>query len=122
MAVNIFEEKLARDSVRLTAAADVSQFDLVVIAPYVAIAQEDVDSGGVGNFDVRAELEVQSDDLHATENTFDTLLSTVYYDPITATLSDTSTAGYYPVGYLTSVKDSNGVIKFEKFRFTEVVA
>jgi len=120
---NVHVEKTSRNDVPLVngTGADLAQFDLTVIAPYVAVADEAVADGETGDFTVKDGLVLQATEFVTSEDTFATLYAPVYFDPTTKKLSDTSTAGYYLVGYLTSVKDSGGVIKFEKLRFATVV-
>ena len=120
---NIFIEKVAREHVVLVngTGAALALFDFTVIAPYCAVADEVIASTASGSFFVEGGLEVQATELVTGELTFETLGAAVYFDTTTKKFSDTSTAGYYLVGYVTSVKDSAGVIKFEKLRFATVV-
>lgn len=104
-----------------TTGADLETNDFAVIAPYVGVVDADAKSGADVSLFVADKLELEANEFVDGEDTFATLFQTVYFDPATLTFSDTSTATYYPVGYLTQVKDSAGIIKFEKFRFTEVV-
>lgn len=120
---NIFNSKPINDVMFLVngTGADLALDDFTVIAPYVCVANEVIANGASGTFTVKDGFIVESADLHATENTFGTLQAIVYFDPTSKKFSDTETAGYYPVGYLTKVKDSNGVIEFEKVKYTTVV-
>lgn len=121
---NIFIEKVEREHVVLVngTGAELKLFDFTVIAPYAAVADQVIANGSAGSFFVEGGLELQANELVSGEDTFATLLAPVYFDPTTKKFSDTSTAGYYMVGYLTSVKSSDGDIKFEKLRIATLVA
>ena len=118
---NVFINKENLDHISLVnGSSAMALYDFTVIAPYVCIADEVIAATTAGMFNVTEGLEVASANLHATENTFATLNQIVYFDPA-GTFSDTSGATYFPVGYITKVKDSEGVIKFNKLKYTEVV-
>ena len=121
MTVYTQEEEL--NSIPLTndTGADLDQLEFTVIGAWAAIANNDVDNGDVGYFDVREGIGVQSSDLVAGELTFATEGQEVFWSPSDLAFSDTETAGYYLVGYLTEVKDSNGVICFEKLRHATLI-
>lgn len=102
--------------------AALKQGDFAVVGPYAAIADEDIASLASGSLFVQEGIQVQVDDLVTGENTFATLGQEVYFNTTTSEFSDTETAGYYLVGYLTMVKDANGKIEFEKLRYAELVA
>ncbi|MCK4816903.1 hypothetical protein KA005_14125, partial [bacterium] len=53
---------------------------------------------------------------------FATVNQDVFWKPSTGEFSDTSTATYYKVGILKTVKDGNGVITFVKQRHAELIA
>jgi hypothetical protein len=100
--------------------ADLDQGEFAVIAGQAVIADQDVASAASGTFDASEGDEIQTSDLHASENTFSTGQAAVYWDPTSKTFSDTKTAGYYKVGYLREVKAS-GVIVFVRQRWAELV-
>jgi hypothetical protein len=100
--------------------ADLDQGEFAVIAGQAVIADEDVASAASGTFDATEGDEIQTSDLHATENTFGTAQAAVYWDPTSKTFSDTKTAGYYKVGYVKEIKAS-GIIVFVRQRWAELV-
>lgn len=104
--------------------ADVSQYDFEVVGPYAAVADEDVASTATGGFDISEDVTVRTDELKAAENTFGTRYAAVYWDAATLKFSDTSTVGYYLVGYVTAdgTKDSAGYIEFAKLMYAELVS
>lgn len=101
--------------------ADLNQNDFTVLGAWACIANNDVSNGAVGYFDVREGIAVQADDLVTGELTFATEGQEVFWSPSDLAFSDTETAGYYLVGYLTEVKDANGVIVFEKLRHATLI-
>ena len=123
MAANVYIQQESVDHVRFIndTGADVSQYDFNVVGPYAAVADEDISSAAVGPWHVEEGIHIQTTDLKTGENTFATRGQAVYFDATNLEFSDTSTAGYYLVGYLTEVKDANGMIVFEKLRYAEVV-
>lgn len=101
--------------------ADLSQRDFAVVGPYAAIADEAIVNGAKGSFYIQEGIQCQTDDLVVGELTFGTWGQAVYWSSVDKAFSDTETAGYYLVGYLTMVKDTNGKIEFEKLRYAELV-
>lgn len=111
----------ARDVVTLVATAAVTQGDFIVFGPWCG---EALNSAAIGeNVSVRIKegIELSTGTLVSGEDTFGTLHAAVYFDSSAGEFSDTSTSGYYLVGYVTEVKSSDGFIKFEKLRYTSVV-
>jgi len=117
MTVYIQKENVEHRTLVNDTGSDIEQYEFAVIEPFAGIADEDIASAASGSFAVAENLEVQTDDLATSEDTFATLGQPVYFDPATSTFSDTYNATYYLVGYLVTVKDSNGVIVFEKQRY-----
>ena len=119
----VYIEKEKCDHVRIKngSGADLVQFQFAVIGPYAGVADEAIKDGAVGSFHVEEGIQLQSNTLHAAQNTFATIGNPVYWDAATETFSDTLTAGYYIVGHLLRAKDSNGVIVFEKVRYAKLV-
>lgn len=109
------------DVITITAAADITQGDFVIAGPWGGVALEDIANGDEGSLQIDDEMEVQTADLKAGEDTFDTFGQKVFFDTATNQFSDTSTAGYYHVGDLLKVKDANAVIVFRTRPFVEVV-
>lgn len=101
--------------------ANLNQGDFAVVGPFAAIADEDVLNGAEGSFFVQEGIQVETDELKTGENTFGTLGQEVFWDSTNNEFSDTETVGYDLVGYLTKVKDSEGVIRFDKLRYVEEV-
>jgi len=123
MAANVYIQKENVDHVRFKndTGADVSQYDFEVVGPYAAVADADISSGSVGSWHVEEGIQIQSDELETSEDTFGTEGQAVYWNATNLTFSDTETVGYYLVGYLVRTKDTNGMIVFEKLRYAEVV-
>lgn len=121
--MTVFIEKEKCDHVRIAndTGAALAQYEFAVVGPFAAVADEDIASAAVGAFHVEEGIQIQASDLAAGENTFATSGQPVFWDSATSTFSDTSTAGYFAVGFLLKIKDANGVIVFEKTRYaTEV--
>ena len=108
--------RIANDS-----GADLVQYEFAVVGPYAAVADDIIVADAVGSIHVEEGIQVQTTDLHATQNTFATIGQKVYWDTASGTFSDTSTAAYYLVGHLITVKDTNDMILFEKERYAVVV-
>lgn len=121
--MTVFIEKEKCDHVRIKneTGADIDQYQFAIVGPYAAVADEDIADDAVGSFHVEEGIQIQTTDLHATQNTFATVGNPVYWDPATSKFSDTLTATYYLVGYLLQAKNSDGVIVFEKARYAKLV-
>jgi len=102
--------------------ADYAQYDFVVASKFCGIADEAIANGASGSIHIEEGIQVQTSDLKTGELTFGTWGQNVYFDATNKKFSDTSTSGYYLVGYLTAVKDTNGMIVFEKTRYAAVVS
>ena len=116
------EHEAPVDHVEITAPAAITQLDFVVSAPWCGVADTDIANGETGTIYVAEGQRIQADNFVSGKDTFDTVGQVVYFKSTTGEFADTSTSGYYPVGYLVEVKNSNGVIVFEKTRYTEAVA
>jgi len=92
----------------------------VVMNGICGVADQDIAAGAYGTVHVEEGIEIQSDDLVTGEKTFATLGQKVYWKAAASAFSDTKTVGYYEVGILTKVLAS-GVIRFEKFRYPQLV-
>ena len=97
------------------------QYELTVISGIIMVADEAIASGAVGSFAIVEDLSLQIADYVATEDTFATVNAVVYWDPSSGDFSDTSTAGYYPVGIVQEIKNSNDVVLMLANRETVVV-
>lgn len=119
----VYVQKEMVTHVRVTndTGADMSQYDFDIVGPWAAVADEDVSSAAVGSFHVEEGIQLQTDNLKSTANTFATPNQAVYFNITTKEFGDTLTDNDYLVGYLTKVKDSNGVIVFEKLRYAELI-
>lgn len=102
--------------------ADLAQYEFTVNVPWAAVADEAIADGAVGSMHVEEGIQIQVDNLVATEDTFATVGQDVWFDPTTGDFSDTDTAGYFHVGYLITAKDANGMIVFEKTRYATLSA
>lgn len=100
--------------------ADLDQGEFAVIAGQSVVADADIVSAAGGTFDATDGDEIQTTDLHASQNTFGTAQAAVYWDPTSKTFSDTKAAGYYKVGYVKEIKASL-VIVFTRKRWAELV-
>lgn len=114
----VYIEKENRDHEVLNndTGAALEQYDFTVIGGLSCIADADIPDGEYGSFHTEEALEVQADSFVATEDTFATPNADVFWDPTSGNFSDTSTIGYYKVGIVTQVKNSNGVVWFSKNR------
>ena len=114
----VYIEKESVDHVVLTndTGAALAQYELTVIGGLVCIADEAIASGATGSFHVEAGMIIQVADLVASEDTFGTANAPVYFDPSSGDFSDTATEGYYKIGIVHTVKDSNGVVKVSILR------
>lgn len=101
--------------------ADMSQYDFDVVGPWAAVADNDVSAGAEGSFHVEEGIQLQTDNLESGADTFATANQAVYFNATSKEFSDTLADNYYLVGYVTEVKDSNGVIVFEKLRYAELI-
>ena len=101
--------------------ADLDQYEFCVVGPYAAIADDDIDSLADGSFHVAGDIQFQTDDLVLGELTFATQGQEVFLSSADNAFSDTETAGYYLIGYLVEVKDSDGVIVVEKTRYATLI-
>lgn len=102
--------------------ADLEQYELTVINGIVLVADEAIANGEVGSFTIDDSYSIQVSDLVATEDTFGTVNADVFWDPTSGDFSDTSTIGYYPVGIVQEIKNSNGVVLVLINRDTVIVA
>ena len=118
----VYIEKERCDHVRIAndTGAELAQYEFAVVGPFAAVADEVIAIGAVGPLHVEEGIQIQASNLTAAELTFATSGQAVYLDG-DGNFSDTETAGYYLVGYLLQVKNSNGVIVFEKTRYAVVV-
>lgn len=99
--------------------AELAQFELTVIGGLVLVADEVIASAARGSFHVEEDLVLQFDatnDGVSGELTFGTADANVYWKPSTGEFSDTATAGYYKVGIVHTVKNTNGIVLFVKAR------
>ena len=105
--------------------AELSQFEFTVIGGLCLIADEVIASAARGSFHVEEDLVVQFDatnDGVSGELTFGTADAIVYWKPSTGEFSDTATAGYYKVGIVHTVKNTNGIVLFVKARDAVLLA
>lgn len=118
---NVYIYKEKNKSLALTSPVALEAFDFTVIAPYCGIADEACGAGEEVSIDVREGLIIETDAV-ADASTFATKQAPVYFNTTTKEFTDVSAAGLYMVGYLTDVKTSAGVIRFEKLKYVTVVA
>jgi hypothetical protein len=114
MAKNTFVEKEPADYVYLkniTGAALVAG-EFCIIGSFGAVAQEGIAINAYGGFLVGGNALIQTDTLTTSEDTFATVGQAVYFNNSDKSFSDNAKDGYFKVGQLNTVKDSNGVIAF----------
>jgi len=123
MAAIVFIEKECVEHLRIKndSGADMAQYEFGVVGPFAAVADEAVVSNAVGPYHVEQGLLIQTDELTTAEDTFATSGQNVYWNKSTRKFSDTLIPGYYLVGNLITVKNSAGVIWFEKRRYASLV-
>jgi hypothetical protein len=102
--------------------AALEQYEFTVIGGLAGVADEDIASAAEGSLHVEEGLILQAEDFVAAEDTFATVNQDVFWKPTTGEFSDTSTIGYYKVGILKTIKNSNGVILFVKQRHAELIS
>jgi len=119
----VFIEKELCTHVRIAndTGAALLQYELAVVGPFAGVADEVIAIDAVGSFHVEEGIQVQTSNLQTGELTFATIGQKVFFDTATGKVSDTLTVGYYLIGHLLTVKDSDGVILFEKERYAVVV-
>jgi hypothetical protein len=118
-----YVESINRDHIRVVNASggSITQGDLVIVSGrWVGIADMTFANGAEGTIHVEEGILIQTMRLLSGTSTFATLGQTVWFKPSTKEFSDEPLAGFYPVGALAKVKDADGMIKFEKFRYTEI--
>ena len=120
----VYIQKEDVDHIRLNndTGAALEQYEFTVIGGLCLVADEDIADGVVGPFHVEENLVMQIDTLKAAEDTFATVNADVFWDPATGEFSDTSTIGYYKVGIVKEIKNSNGVVRIVKARDAELIA
>lgn len=123
MAANVYIQKEKVDHVVATndTGADMSQFDFDVVGPWAAVADADIAAGAEGSYHVEEGIQLQTTTLESGADTFGTDNQAVYFNATSKEFSDTLTDNYYLVGYVTEVKDSNGMVVFEKLRYAELI-
>jgi hypothetical protein len=123
MAAIVYIEKENVEHVRIKndSGADMAQYEFGVVGPFAAVADEAVENNAVGPFHIEQGLLIQTDELTTSEDTFATSGQNVYWNATTRKFSDTLTEGYYLVGNLITIKNSAGIIWFEKRRYASLV-
>lgn len=123
MSATVFVEKEKCDHIRLnnSSGAALVQGEFAVIGGFAGVADEDIASGEVGSFHIEEGIILQASTFQTSEGTFGTVNAPVYWNNSTKKFSDTSTTGYYKVGYVTEIL-SGGVIRFSKRYHAELIA
>jgi hypothetical protein len=112
----VYIQSESNDHLRLNnnTGSAIAQYEFAVIGNIACVADEAVANGSVGSFHAEDGLVLQIDatnDGVAGELAFGTVNQDVFWKPSTGEFSDTSTATYYKIGILKTVKDSNGIIE-----------
>ncbi len=102
--------------------AALSQYELTVIGGRVLIANDAIASGSEGGLKDAEGLSFQVSNFVTDEDTFATVNADVFWDPTSGYFSDTSTAGYYKVGIVQGIKNSNGAVLVLGVSKTEAVS
>ena len=121
--MKVYVQSIKNDVLRMLndTGSDIDQGEFVVLHGFNCVAENDVLNGEYGAFEVEEGIQVQAADLKAGEDTFGSLGDVVCFDPITSKLSDQRKIGYTMAGLLTEVKNTDGVIVFDKFRYAQPV-
>jgi len=96
--------------------SDLVQYEFVVIGGLSLIADEAIVNGETGSFHVETGIVFQTSDLVTGEDTFATENADVFWESVGGEFSDTEKAGYYKIGVVKEVKNSNGVVLVTKNR------
>ncbi len=105
-----------------TTGAALEAGELAVIEGFVGIADQGIEADATGTFAVAEGLQFESKDLKGGEDTFDTLGQDVFWDKTSKQFSNTTAATKFRVGYITQVKDAQGVIVIDKLRHAQSMA
>lgn len=102
----VFVYKDEADAVRLTntSGADLAQGEFIVLAGNCLFANHAIASAAVGGFELLCDKVIEIDTYVTGEATFGTANAAVYWKPSTGEFSNTSTTGYYLVGYVAEIK------------------
>lgn len=95
------------------AAGDFAVFDEI----WSGIVQAAIASTATGPVKTKAQMIIQTATLHTSLNTFGTRGGTVFWDDTLKKFVDTTATGRFNVGRIVKVKDSAGVIVFEKHAY-----
>ena len=114
-----FVEKIEQGVYRVlnNTGATIDQYDYVLIHGLLGVAYQEAVDGAYFNLLVDNEIEIHADDLVIGALTFGTIYQTVYFNQALGQFADLPGYGI-PVGILSEVKDSGGVIKFFNLRKT----
>jgi hypothetical protein len=96
---------------------DYKQYDICFPGAFCGMIEYSVSTEQNASADIHEGMEVMTTHLGATENTFNTLYTEVWVDPLTFLCYDTYGVGRYGVGMLVGAKDANGSIRFKKRRY-----
>ena len=120
--MTVFVDSEKRDHVRVYngSGSAIVEGQFVILDGYCGVADQAIANLAYGSLHVEEGIEIQTSDLVTGEKTFATLGQPVYWKAADSAFSDTETAGYSKVGYLTKVIAS-GVIRFELLRHPVVV-
>lgn len=108
-----FVEKINQNVYRVlnNTGSTISQGDYVLIHGLLGVANQEAVDDAYFDLLVDDEIEIQVDDLVTGALTFGTIYQTVYFNSDLGQFADT--VGYgIPVGIVSKIKDSNGVVKF----------
>lgn len=105
--------------------AALAQYEFTVLGGRSVIADEAIASAARGSFHAEDKLQVQIDatnDGVTGELTFGTANADVFWKPSTGEWSDTSTATYYKIGTVNTVKNSNGIVLVDLKLYADLIA
>lgn len=113
MGATVYVGKEKADTLRIvnSSGADIVANEFTVLVGKGLKACAAVANAAYGAFEDLLGKIFEIDDFVVGEDAFATAGAAVYWNPTTGEFSDTLTVGYYIVGYVYSIKDSNGIVE-----------
>ena len=113
MGSTVYVDKERADTLRIvnSSGANLVANEFTVLVGKALKACAAIASAAYGAFEDLLGKVFEIDDFVTAEDTFGTAGAAVYWKPTTGEFSDTITVGYYLVGYVYKVKDSNGIVQ-----------
>jgi len=113
MGSTVYVSKEKAEAIRIvnSSGANLVANEFTVLVGKGLRAMAAIASAAYGAFEDLLGKVFEIDDFVTGEDTFGTAGAAVYWKPSTGEFSDTLTIGYYLVGYVYKVKDSNGIVE-----------